>query len=182
MPAQGQMRVEGPEAVRGGEVVVVLGSAALLVAARRAEGGRARGCGTAARHRYRAASGRAGRHRPTSARSNPAAPVLAGSRRRERPGPTRGSAGNRSASQSMHGSSPAKVAGRRSPCAPIAGGVSTAGAAVSPTLIIRISTLSGAPRVSTGFMVSETKTSWRPTETCAADRIGAGRAGPPAGS
>ena len=60
-----------------------------------------------------------------------------------------------------------KLAGSLSPCAPMAAGASRASSVVSPTLIIQMSTASGAPWVRTGFMVSETKISRRPTDTCA---------------
>ena len=54
------------------------------------------------------------------------------------PGPARGSAGSAAASQLAQGRSPMKLAGSRSPCAPMAAGASRASSVVSPTLIIQI--------------------------------------------
>ena len=71
------------------------------------------------------------------------------------------------AGQSAQGSAPLKLAGSRSPCAPTAGGAARASSLVSPTLIIQTCTSFVAPLVSTGFIVSETKISLRPTATCA---------------
>ena len=162
-PAQRQVQVEGRELVRRGQDIVRSVLAPSMPQPVGSEDPAA-----SPRRPPRAGSASAGPGPPTTARSSRASrpcPPRRGAG--GTPGPARGSAGSAAARSSAQGRSPTKLAGSRSPCAPIAAGASRASSSVSPTLIIQTSTASDAPWVRTGFMVSETKISRRPTETCA---------------